>query len=137
MPSELLEPDGAQLEIFVEGAFRHCGSVGVVSLRGFYEFAGKSEKPFRITPVLLRGGLRFLVKAAEGDARRAANWPKPVVFAPPVAVFRQEADWRAREEDLLEVPVLSLELDQSPRAGLADLEYLIGPANMVIKSGGV
>jgi hypothetical protein len=129
-----LEPDGDQLETFIEGMFRHCGARGSVSLRAFYEF--DSKKPFRITNVGLAGGLKFLMSAAIDDARRAAQDPKPVVFCPPIAVFDAGIKGRAREEDILEAPALSVELDQKPYAALADLERLIGPATLVVRSGG-
>jgi len=128
-----LEPDRDQLEIFVEGTFRHCGSDGVVSLRAFFE--SDSSKPFRITNVPLKGGLPFLIEAVEDDARRAANDPKPVVFCPPVATFAPTG--RAREIDLFEAPVLSVELDQHPRDALERLEHLLGFATLVVRSGGV
>src|SRR5215472_14244733 len=128
----LLEPNRDQLEIFIEGTFRHCGPDGDVSLRAFYENGDKSA--FRITPISLKGGLRFLMEAAEDDARRAANDPQPVVFCPPIAVFVPTG--KAREEDLLEAPVLSVELDQNPRAALIVLEGLLGPATLVVRSGG-
>jgi hypothetical protein len=131
----ILEPNRDQIEIFVEGLFRHCdcnGTVGVISLRAFYENGDKSS--FRITNVALKGGLRFLMEAAEDDARRAANDPKPVVFCPPVATFAPTG--KAREQDLLEAPALSVELDQHPRASLEGLERLLGFATLVVRSGG-
>src|SRR5262245_29015931 len=128
-----LEPNRDQIEIFVQGMFRHCNGGGVVSLRAFYENGDKSS--FRITDIKLTGGLPFLIEAAEDDARRAANDPKPVVFCPPVATFAPTG--RAREQDLLEAPVLSIELDQKPRTALATLEQLLGPATLVVRSGGV
>jgi hypothetical protein len=127
-----LEPDRDQLEIFVNGMLRYCGSAGVVSLRAFYE--DDSGAPFRITPISLKGGLPFLIEAAEDDARRAANDPKPVVFSPPVATFAPRG--RAREQDILEAPALSVELDQHPRDALAKLEHLLGSATLVVRSGG-
>jgi hypothetical protein len=54
-----MQPDRDQIEVFVDGLFRHAGSKGFVSLRAFYE--DDSAKPFRITrivgrtPVLDRG----------------------------------------------------------------------------------
>src|SRR5262249_34581571 len=128
----LLEPNRDQLEIFIEGMFRHCGKDGVVSLRAFFENGDKSA--FRITSISLKGGLRFLMGAAEDDARRAANDPREVVFCPPIAIFQPTG--KAREEDLLEAPVLSVELDQNPRAASLVLEGLLGPATLVVRSGG-
>lgn len=129
-----LEPDGDQLEIFIEGLFRHCGRDGSISLRAFFE--GDGSKSFRISNISLKGGLRFLIEAAEDDARRAAQHPKPIVFCPPVAVFHPTANGRAREQDIFEAPALSVELDQSPRAALEVLERHLGPATLVIRSGG-
>src|SRR5262249_9186448 len=131
-PAATLEPDRDQLEIFVPGMFRHCGKDGVVSLRAFFEDGG--SKAFRITDISLKGGLPFLIEAAEDHARRAATNPKPVVVCPPIAVFAPTG--RAREQDLLEAPVFSVELDQNPRAALATLERLLGPATFVVRSGG-
>src|SRR5215475_9633219 len=113
-PSDPLEPNRDQIEIFVEALFRHCATKdggGIVSLRAFYE---GSDNVARITPTSLKGGLQFLMEAAEDDARRAANSPKPAVFCPPVAVFAPTG--KAREEDLLEGPALSIELDAEPNA---------------------
>jgi hypothetical protein len=128
----LLEPDVNQIEIFVEGMFRHCNGDGVVSLRAFFENGAKDS--FRITDIPLKSGLRFVMNAAEDDARRAANDPKPVVFCPPVATFMPTG--RARQIDLLEAPALSIELDQHPRAALEGLERLLGFATLVVHSGG-
>jgi hypothetical protein len=62
-----LEPNRDQLEIFIEGMLRHCGNDGIVSLRAFFEV--DDGKPFRITNISLKGGLPFLMGAAEDDAR--------------------------------------------------------------------
>ena len=80
-----MEPSRDQIEIFVEGLFRHASPQGYVSLRAFHEDG--SNKTFRITPTGLEGGLKFLMDAVEDDARRAANHPKPIVFCPPLATF--------------------------------------------------
>jgi len=128
-----LEPNRDQIKIFVEGMLRHCGKDGVVSLRAFYE-SDDNSKPFRITNIKLAGGLPFLIEAVEDDARRAANNPKPVVFCPPVATFAPTG--KAREQDLLEAPALSVELDQHPRAALEELERVLGFATLVVRSGG-
>src|SRR5262249_21903083 len=50
--------------------------------------------------------------------------------------FKAEAGWHAREEDLLEGPVFSVELDENPRLALAKLEQLLGPPTLVVRSGG-
>jgi hypothetical protein len=125
----LLEPDREQLRIFVWTIFRHAGDRGFVSLRGFYE--GNTTETFRISPTGLSGGLDFLVDAAEDDARRAAQSPRATVFCP---VFNNKD--RARDKDVQLGLVLSAECDQHPNEARAKLEAILGPATIVVKSGG-
>jgi len=128
------EPWRDQFEICIDAWFRYCDLSGIVSLRSFDQ-NDKGKPPFRITPTSLKGGLKFLMEAAEDDARRAAYNPKPIVFCPPIATFTNTK--HAGEEDLFEGPVLSVDLDKNPRAALAMLERLLGPATLVVRSGGV
>jgi AAA domain len=127
-----LEPDRDQIEIFADAMFRHAAPAGIVSVRAFYE--DDSSKPFRITPAALCGGLKFLMDIAEDDARRAANDPKKVVFCPPLATFSNTK--HAREQDIAEGLVLSVECDKDPAAAAAKLKRLLGAPTAVIKSGG-
>ena len=127
-----LEPDRGQIEIFVDAMFRHAGSEGYASIRSFFADNAVS----RISTAKLKGGLRHLIEVAEDDARRAANDPKPVVFCPPIAVFNGPDGWRARQEDLLKGLALSAEIDQHPDEALNRLEEIIGPATLIVKSGG-
>ena len=127
-----LEPDRRQIEIFTAALFCHAGGDGFVSVRAFYE--DDSSKPFRITPTSMKGGLAFLNEAAVDDARRAAQDPKKVVFCPPLAVF--SSDKRAREVDIAEGLVLSVECDARPQEAHARLESILGPATVVVRSGG-
>lgn len=128
----MLEPDQNQIEQFVDALFRHAGAEGFVSLRAFYE---GTDNSFRITPIPRQGNFQFLVDAVVDDARRAAQAPRAAVFCPPIAVFNNRD--RAREEDLLQGPALSVECDQRPRQARAALEQLLGPVTVVVKSGGV
>ena len=127
----MLEPDRDQLEIFVDALFRHAGDEGFVAVRSFYEGA---DKPFRLSTAKLSGGLRFLIEVAEDDARRAAQNPAPVVFCPPLAIFSNKD--HAREQDLLAGLALSVELDEHPQQARTTLENLLGPATIVVRSGG-
>ncbi len=129
----LLEPDRDQLEIFVDAIFRHVGGEGFVSIRSFLE--SESKASFRVSPVRLNGqGFHFLVDVAEDDARRAAQSPKAVVFCPPVAIFANGKS--AKETDLLLGPALSAELDRHPHEALDQLKSVLGPATVVVRSGG-
>jgi hypothetical protein len=127
-----MQPDIDQLEVFVDAMFRHAGAKGFVSLRAFYE--DDSRKPFRITPTALSGGLPFLIEAAQDDANRAANFPKPVVFAPPLAVFADKVS--AKEADIIEGLAITVECDARPYRARARLEAILGPATLVVRSGG-
>jgi hypothetical protein len=127
-----LEPDRNEIEIFVDAMFRHAGAEGYVSVRAFLD----NNEVSRISTAKLVGGLRHLIDVAEDDARRAANEAKPVVFCPPLAVFNGAEGWRARQEDLLKGLVLSVECDQRPDEALNQLEEIVGPATLVVKSGG-
>ena len=130
--SPRLEPDRPQIELFVDGLFRYAGDKGFVAIRSFYEGA---DKAFRLSPTGLSGGLKFLVDVAEDDARRAAQNPTPVVFAPPICVFAGKD--RAREEDVLLGLTLSVECDEHPQQARATLEALLGHATIVVASGGI
>ena len=127
----MLEPDRDQIEQFVNAIFRHAGSQGFVAVRSFLE---GNDKPFRLSGTALTGGLRFLIDVAEDDARRAAQHPQPVVFCPPLAIFSNKD--RAREQDIAEGLALSVECDEHPQEARETLEKILGPATVVVKSGG-
>src|SRR5262249_2954579 len=127
-----LKPDRGQIETFVQALFRYAETNVFVSMRAFFET--DSKKSFRISPAALTGGLDFLVEVAADDAYRAANDPKPVVFCPPIAVFGNKE--HAREQDLMLGLVLSVECDKHAQAARETLEALLGPATVVVASGG-
>jgi hypothetical protein len=130
--NETREPDREAIKTFVGAIFRHVGTEGYVSLRAFHEGA---TKPFRITGVSLQGGLEFLCEAAEDDAYRAANAPQGVVFCPPLSVFASGDN--AKQKNLLKGPALSVECDQRAQEAVATLEKLLGPATVIVRSGGL
>jgi hypothetical protein len=128
----MLEPDRDQIEIFVNAIFRHAKG-GFVSLRAFAE---GSNDVFRKTPIrIIRNNLKFLCDAAEDDARRAAQYPKPIVFCPPLATFGN--DKTATEQDITEGLTVTVECDECPDTAREKLETILGPATTVIRSGGV
>ena len=128
-----LEPVRDQIEIFADLIFRHA-KTGHVSLRAFYE--GKDEV-FRIEAVSTTATNfhEYLCDVAEDIARRAAQNPKPVVFCPPLATFRDKKG--AAEADLVEGFTLSVECDENPEAARMKLELLLGPPTVVVRSGGI
>jgi hypothetical protein len=128
----MLEPDRDQIEIFVDAIFRHA-QAGFVSLRAFAE---GSNNVFRKTPIrVISNNLRFLCDAVVDDARRAAQFPKPIVFCPPLATFGN--DKTATEQDVSEGLTVTVECDECPAAARAKLEAILGPATVVIRSGGI
>ena len=130
-----LEPDREQMERFVSDLFRHAlDGDGFVTVRSFYDNEGEA-KPFRIQGVPVSAGLGFLIDVAEDIARRSANEPKRVVFCPPLGLFNNGE--RAREEDLVAGIALSVELDAHPSEARETLEGLLGPATVVVQSGGM
>ena len=129
----VLEPDRAQLEVFIDALFRYAAAGNFVSLRSFYEDRGNS-KPFLIDPIKLNGVAFTLEEAAFNGARRAANASEKIVFAPPTCTFRNPT--KATEADIAEGLVLSVECDQRPQQAHRQLEALLGPATVVVRSGG-
>jgi hypothetical protein len=134
MTTRGLEPDRDQLEIFVDAVLRHRGAEGFISLRSFVENDDEAP-PYRKSPISLKDNFKFLIDCAVDDARRAAQAPQPVVFAPPLAVFNNKI--HAREEDVLAGLVLSVECDRTPHDARRQLEDLLGPTTLAVRSGGV
>jgi hypothetical protein len=129
-PRQLLEPDRNQIEQFVDALFRYRGDDGFISFRSFYY----DNKPLPIEAVPVNSGFKYLCDVAEDHARRAANAIKPAVFCPPIAVFNNKE--HAAEQDLLAGLALSVECDQHPIRARARLEQILGPATVVVRSGG-
>jgi hypothetical protein len=131
----MLEPDRDQLEIFVSALFCRAGPGGYVSLRSFLPDS-KVLKPIRAVAINGDGSLVNLIDVAEDQARRAAQSPAPAVFCPPIAVFNSREGWQAREQDLYKGLALSAECDQDADAARWKLEEILGPATVVVRSGG-
>src|SRR4051794_35799413 len=126
-----LASDREQLSRFVTALFAYAGE-GVVSLRGFPD--DKRDGPPAIRPVSLNGiGFGPMIDAAVEEATRAARARRPMVFAPPIALFAGE---RADEGSLLEGLALSVELDERAAEALATLRAILGPPTLVIARGG-
>ena len=128
-----VDADRAEIGLFVNAMFVHADEGTLVSLRTFSHNAG--DPPVDIRGVEINcAGLAPLAQIAFGRARRAARHPEPTVFAPPVATFNNAT--RAREVDLANGLVLSVEIDADAKAGLALLRGIVGPPTVVVASGG-
>jgi hypothetical protein len=132
-----LEPDRDQIEMFVNAVFRYA-STGYFSVRSFYE-NDLSRKPFRIKDVQLSRNrpLIALVDLAEHQARLAAQEERPTVCCALLATFNNLNNWQAREEDLVEGLTITVECDAYPQRARQNLEAILGPATVVVKSGGI
>jgi hypothetical protein len=113
--------------------FRYATPGGFLSLRSFYEDRGMG-KPFFIIPAKLNGDFKLLCTLATDAAQRAANAADKIVFAPPIATFRDAR--KATEKDIAEGLVLSVECDKHPDNARERLEEILGAATIIVRSGG-
>ena len=127
------EIDPEQIASFVDAIFRHASDGQIVSLRTFEDCGG--SKPLNIHAVEINGaGLKPVTEAAVMQAQWAADHSKKAVFCPPLAGFSSET--KADEAHLLEGYALSVECDEYPNEARQKLEALLGPATLVVASGG-
>ncbi len=127
----VLQADTTQIARFVHAMFRYADPDSVVALRSFFDDASSVHQ---MGVCRIGDGLEGLVAAAAVQATGCAQHPRPVVFCPPVATFAQGP--QAREQDLLNGLALSVECDTAPNDARARLEGLLGPATLVVRSGG-
>jgi hypothetical protein len=130
-----LRSDRDQLALFLDALFRYVDVDTYVAWRAFRDDA-KDKPPVLIEWSQVAGGepLPALLDAAQRWADVAAQHPSPAVFCPPIATFTTQ---RARELDLANGLALSVECDANPDAARAALERILGPATVVVASGGV
>ncbi|MBS7790082.1 DUF3987 domain-containing protein [Roseococcus sp. SDR] len=126
-----LAVDSAEIAHFVDALFRYADSGTFVSLRAFRDDVGGV---FEISAHSINPHLNTLIQAATQAAHRAANAPFPVTFCPPPATFNNPD--KADEASLANGLVLSVECDSNPRVARTRLEGLLGPATLVVASGG-
>ncbi len=126
-----LAVDGQQLAAFLDATCRYAEPGTFLSARAFYD--DKSQVFFAYGH-RIGSNLSALVPALESQAARCTRVVRPVVFCPPLATFTSADE--ATEEALANGLALSVECDRTPSAARAKLESLIGPATVVVASGG-
>lgn len=126
-----LAPDRQAIVQFVDALFRYAEPDTYASLRSFRDDA---NEVFGIKAHAIGDDLDSLTNEAEQAALRAANAMFPVVFAPPVATFTNPH--KADEASLANGLALSVECDATPGAARDLLQSLLGPATVVVASGG-
>lgn len=136
-PDAGLVADEAQIRRFFTALFKRCvlkGGVpfgGRIALRAFRQ---SDDKPVLSEWEPLAGNpIARASELATQIARRPAA--EAAVFSPPVCLFKD--DGRARMNDVLACPVIVVDLDKSPVAGRRTLEAVLGPATVIVASGGV
>jgi len=135
-PVERRVADRDQITRFVNVLFRNCVTKGGVPYGGrfaFRAFRHRDDKPVLDDEWEPLAGSP-VARAAE-LATAIANRDEAAVFCPPVCLFNTEG--RARVIDVLACPVIVVELDKEPSAAKAKLEERLGPATLVVASGGV
>jgi hypothetical protein len=129
------EPDRKEIRQFVEALFRHADPGGFVALRAFRDDIDGAWNPGAwSTPQVEDDGLVSLIAAAAELAGACAAASERVVFAPPVATFKKANG--AAEKDIANGLELCVECDEKAAAAREQLENLIGPATVVVASGG-
>ena len=134
--ADALVVDRAAIESFVHAVFKYADENTFVTLRAFRDDRDGTWRAGDWPVVKLNGdGLSPLIDAAVTFAQQCANAPQPVVFCPPIVTLNSAV--KAAEEDIANGVVLTAECDQAPSAARAVLEQLLGPATVVVASGGM
>jgi hypothetical protein len=130
-------PNYEDLKTFFDCLFRHAHQDGIISLRTFVKNGTRDFPLWNPFPTVPVGGERghSALSLIDHAAGIAANTKKAAVFCPPVATFKTAHS--AKAEDLLEGLALSVECDDNPQAAIEKLESVLGPATVVVASGGM
>ncbi|WP_191059274.1 AAA family ATPase [Geminicoccus harenae] len=128
-------PDRTQIEAFYAEMFRHADDGTYAAVRAFHD---DRSDPFAVAqwsaPKINGQGFRPLTEAVVNLIEAASDHPTPVVVCPPLATFTRPGS--AKEADLANGLVLSVELDAAPAAALAKVTALLGQPTAVVASGG-
>jgi hypothetical protein len=129
-----LEADREQIAQFVNLLFRYADEGTFASLRIFDQF-DPGKPALHVVGKPVDGDNAAIIDAAVRTATRAATMTEPAVFSPPVATFTTAA--KARGIDLASGLAIAVELDDGDiETGRDGLEQLLGPATVVVASGG-
>jgi hypothetical protein len=126
--------DRQEIVTFADELFRYADD-GHVAARAFQDGGGNGRfrQDLWAYPSIANG-LPGIANVVVGLAEAAAQPGQVAVVCPPLATFAKAGS--AKEADLLQAPVLSIELDVDPAKALAKARGLIGPPTIVVASGG-
>ena len=125
-------PDIEVMVRFVEAMFRNARRDGWVSFRVFRD-NGRSERPDHIQSVRLDD--HEFVQLMTIPAQQAANWYRTSGVRSAGGDVQGPTS-NAKTDNIREGVALSVECDQNPSAARHTLEALLGPATVVVESGG-
>jgi len=125
--------DRVAIASFADAVLRYATPGVTISLRVFEE--GQSNAWVRAHRF---EDLAGLVSAAAMMAQDAADHPTATVFCPPIAGLAapEGQENKAREHDAAEAYAVRVDCDKDPNAARRRLEALLGPATVVVESGG-
>jgi hypothetical protein len=127
--------DREELARFVDALFRYADEGSFIQLKAFRDDIDGVWNSHQWPAVKIdSGGLELVIEAAHAFAGRCAAAPEKVVFAAPVATFKTACG--AAEKDIANGLALSVECDENAEAARERLENLLGPATVVVASGG-
>jgi hypothetical protein len=130
----LREPEAEVIGIFVRTLFAYADQDSYVSLRAFLQLR-EGPPPYIVGSKINGSGLDSIITDAVVGARFAANHREALVFAPPICTFR--CPKKADEVNLVNGLAISVELDGGDTTRARErLEGLLGPATVVVASGG-
>jgi AAA domain-containing protein len=128
--------DRTELERFIQTVFRHADPGTYVSLRSFLDGGNTGTWKYDgWTAIEINGDMSRLLDAAEAFATRCASADESVVFCPPVATFKNALS--AAAADIANGLTISVELDAHPAKSRQIIEEILGPATIVVASGGI
>ena len=139
IPEFELKIDKEEIRQFTNALFRYADPGNYVSVRAFSENEPDPRKSvFKIEAAYIDAkGIEAVIDRSTIIAQQAASETRPTVFCPPIATFKNHDDpKKAREIDLAQTLALSVECDQNPDKARKQLEALLGPASVVVRSGG-
>lgn len=127
--------DRGAIQTYLDAVFKRCPP-GWLAIRAF-------DQHDRSLPPAIAKGFRFdpaqintLANAIGAEADHAAGLARATCFAPPPAIFDTKDN--ARGDNILAAPAIVVDLDGGdPARGLDLLEGILGPATIVLFSGGV
>lgn len=130
-----LAPDPGEVARFVAIVFRHADPTGWVNLRAFVEGGDKPAAANHWGALRIEAGVDAIVDAAIDLAAACATAAVPAVFCPPVCTFSDRG--AAADGVVANGLAIMIECDKHPREALAKLVAILGPATVVVASGGV